>query len=129
MTARRGLQNANRRREKILKAAAELIVKQGYRGTSLDAVVERAGCSKSAIYEYFGSKEGMLSALTEDVVHALSLTLFKYGHTGLDLEAALADYARKAIELVLDERHVAVIRVIVSEVWRSSSTSSMALRA
>lgn len=118
MANRRGLQSSNRRREKILKAAGELIVKKGYRGTSLDAVVERAGCSKSAIYEYFGSKEGMLAALSEDIVHELSLTLFKYGHAELPLDEALVDYARKAMELVLDERHVAVIRVIVSEVWR-----------
>lgn len=107
-----------RRREKILKAASELIVKNGYRGTSLDAVVERAGCSKSAIYEYFGSKEGLLAALTEDIVHELSLTLFRYSHSGLSVEDALLGYARKAMELVLDERHVSVIRVIVSEVWR-----------
>ena len=118
MAPRRGLQNSNQRRENILKAAADLIVKHGYRGTSLDAVVERAGCSKSAIYEYFGSKEGLLSALTEDIVHELSLTLYRFGHTDLPIEQALTDYARKAMELVLHERHVAVIRVIVSEVWR-----------
>jgi AcrR family transcriptional regulator len=107
-----------KRREKILKAASELIVRNGYRGTSLDAVVERAGCSKSAIYEYFGSKEGLLAALTEEVVHELSLALFRYSHSGLSVEGALVGYARKAMELVLDERHVSVIRVIVSEVWR-----------
>jgi AcrR family transcriptional regulator len=118
MGGRRNLRGSSGRREKILKAAADLIVKRGYRGTSLDAVVERAGCSKSAIYEYFGSKEGMLAALSEDIVHELSLTLFRYSHSDRRLEDALVDYARKAIELVLDERHVAVIRVIVSEAWR-----------
>lgn len=118
VTGRRGPRSSPGRREKILKAASELIVKNGYRGTSLDAVVERAGCSKSAIYEYFGSKEGLLAALTEDIVHELSLTLFRYSHSELDVEAALAGYAQKAMELVLDERHVSVIRVIVSEVWQ-----------
>jgi len=119
MGGRRGPRNSAGRREKILKAASELIVKQGYRGTSLDAVVERAGCSKSAIYEFFGSKDGMLAALSEDIVHELSLTLFRYSNSDLKLEDALEDYARTAVELVLDERYVAVIRVIVSEVWQS----------
>lgn len=119
MGGRRGPRNSAGRREKILKAASELIVKKGYRGTSLDAVVERAGCSKSAIYEYFGSKDGMLAALSEDIVHELSLTLFRYSNSDLRLADALQDYARTAVELVLDERYVAVIRVIISEVWQS----------
>ena len=119
MGGRRGPRNSAGRRRKILKAASELIVKKGYRGTSLDAVVERAGCSKSAIYEYFGSKDGMLAALSEDIVHELSLTLFRYSNSDLKLEEALQDYARTAVALVLDERYVAVIRVIISEVWQS----------
>lgn len=118
MGTRKSMRSAVRRRDNILKAASELIVKNGYRGTSLDAVVERAGCSKSAIYQYFGSKEGLLAALTEDIVHELSLTLFRYSHSELTVKEALTGYARKAMELVLAERHVAVIRVIVSEVWR-----------
>ncbi len=118
MSGRRGSRSAATRREKILRAASRLIVKNGYRGTSLDAVVEQAGCSKSAIYEYFGSKEGLLAALTEDIVHELSLTLFKYSHSDLSVEDTLVGYARKALELVLAERHVAIIRVIISEVWR-----------
>jgi AcrR family transcriptional regulator len=119
MAMKRQSGGVSKRREKILRAASDLIVKNGYGGTSLDAVVERAGCSKSAIYDYFGSKEGLLAALTENIVHELSLALFRYSHSEQSVDAALEGYARKAAELVLDERHVAVIRVIISEVWRS----------
>ena len=60
----------NRREAKravILAAAGSLIIERGYEGTNLDAICERAGCSKTSIYHYFGNKEGLLSALTEDV--------------------------------------------------------------
>ena len=67
--------NAQVRRRQILAAASSLIQEKGYGATSLDAVVERAGCSKSAIYEFFGGKEGLISALSDDIVEELSLAL------------------------------------------------------
>ncbi len=110
--------NAQARRRQILAAASSLIQEKGYGATSLDAVVERAGCSKSAIYEFFGGKEGLISALSDDIVEELSLALSGFADAPPDLDRVLQSYAEHAMTLILDEKHIAIVRVVVSEVWR-----------
>ena len=99
--------------------SAKLFAQKGFAATSVREITQAASATNPMLYDYFGSKEGLLAALTEDIVHELSLALFRYSHSEQSVDAALEGYARKAAELVLDERHVAVIRVIISEVWRS----------
>lgn len=106
-------------REQILAAAESLIIEHGYSGTSLDAVVERAGCSKTAVYEYFGGKEGLLSALSVELVSTLSRELDSLSHSAEDVDSALEAYAKKAMALILTERHMSTVRSVISEVWRS----------
>src|SRR5438132_12954079 len=92
------------KRTAILTAATDLIIERGYDGTSLDAIVERAVCSKSAIYELFGSKEGLLATLTEDIALELSHALHAFHVQHLDVRKALTRYARLAFELILTDR-------------------------
>jgi AcrR family transcriptional regulator len=60
---------AERRAEtsaRLLQAARETFAERGYNGASLDLVSERAGCTKGALYDHFGSKEGLLLALLDE---------------------------------------------------------------
>ncbi len=117
--------NANPARQKavdkralILDVAADLIIEQGYDGTNLDAICERAACSKSSIYEFFGNKEGLLAALTEDIAVELSRALHAFHLQHLSVEETLRRYARLALELMLTERHIAIVRAVISSVWK-----------
>lgn len=114
----RPARNIEDKRAAILAAAKAVIIAKGYGGTSLDAIVEHAGCSKSAIYELFGSKAGLLSALTEDVVRELAAALENPDHRRLPLDEALRLYAKRAMELILSDEHTAVVHLIISETWQ-----------
>lgn len=46
----------------ILSAAIELLCKEGFAGTSLEAVAERAGVSKATIYRRWATREDLLMA-------------------------------------------------------------------
>lgn len=46
----------------------------GYGATTLDAIVERAGCSKPAVYEYFGHKQGLISALAVELTRKTTMS-------------------------------------------------------
>lgn len=46
----------------MLDIAEEVFAEQGYRAASMDDIAERVGVSKPMLYEYFGSKDGLLSA-------------------------------------------------------------------
>ena len=51
------------RREQLMKAAAELFVRHGYRKTSISDVTEAAGVSKGALYLEFASKPELYEAV------------------------------------------------------------------
>jgi AcrR family transcriptional regulator len=53
-------------RARLLEAAREVFAERGYNGASLDAVSDQAGCTKGALYDHFGSKEGLLLALLDE---------------------------------------------------------------
>ncbi len=106
------------KRPAILAAAADLIIERGYDGTNLDAICERAACSKSSIYTCFGNKEGLLAALTEDIALDLSQALHAFHLQHVSVEEALQRYARLALRLILDEKHIAIVRATISAVWK-----------
>lgn len=106
------------KRARILGAAAELMVENGYGATTLDAIVERAGCSKSAVYEYFGHKQGLISALAVELVQDLAEELLTLGQADLDIRSALTAYAERAMQMILTDMHMAVVRQVVAETWR-----------
>lgn len=51
------------REERILNAAAELIIRYGYDKTTVDEIAQAAGVSKGTIYLHFKSKEDLFEAL------------------------------------------------------------------
>lgn len=51
------------RREEILDAALRVFAERGYRGTSIDAVAERAGLTRQGVLHYFPSKKKLFMAL------------------------------------------------------------------
>ena len=52
-------------RERIIRAAAELVGERGAAGTSLDDVRAATGASKSQLYHYFGDKHGLVEAVVD----------------------------------------------------------------
>ncbi len=48
------------KRKRILTAAAKLIAKRGYHGTTIDAIAEKFGATKPFVYYHFDSKADLL---------------------------------------------------------------------
>jgi len=52
-------------REKLLEAAEKVFSKNGFRGATVKAIAEEAGCNVSLISYHFAGKEGLFRALLE----------------------------------------------------------------
>jgi AcrR family transcriptional regulator len=52
-------------RDRIVRAAAELVAERGAAATSLDDVRAVTGASKSQLYHYFGDKHGLVEAVVD----------------------------------------------------------------
>ena len=55
-----------RRRQEIVRAAAQVFAERGYNGGSLRSIGERVGVSSASLVQYFGTKEGLLAAVLEE---------------------------------------------------------------
>jgi AcrR family transcriptional regulator len=56
---------ADHQRSRILRAIAEEVVASGYRGTTIGAIVKRAGVARSSFYDCFANKEECFLAACE----------------------------------------------------------------
>ncbi|CAM3323395.1 helix-turn-helix domain-containing protein [Kibdelosporangium persicum] len=63
---RRRMPRADRERQ-MMTIAEAVFSERGYAATSMDEIADRVGVSKPMIYEYFGSKEGLLVACIRQV--------------------------------------------------------------
>lgn len=57
--------------EKILKATTELVNKKSYHGTSVEMIAAKVNISKSTIFYYFKSKEGVILTLFEEALRSV----------------------------------------------------------
>jgi AcrR family transcriptional regulator len=57
-----------RRREEILDAALRCFMRTGYRGTTMDDVVNESGLSKGTIYWYFANKQELFVTLFDKII-------------------------------------------------------------
>ena len=60
------------RREQIMDAAAELVVKQGYLPLSIEALARAANSSKALIYTYFATQYDLFNRLLQREIAALA---------------------------------------------------------
>jgi AcrR family transcriptional regulator len=106
------------RRTAMLRAAGDVFFEQGYAATSIDVIIERLGGSKRSIYNEFGSKEGLFTALvseiTDDALAALAVEQIE----GRDLREALLEFGRHMMTLYMAPALLGVYRAIVTEAKR-----------
>lgn len=62
-------------RRALLDAGATLFAERGIAGASVDAIARAAGRTSGALYDHFGSKEGLLFALLETWVGDASVAI------------------------------------------------------
>jgi AcrR family transcriptional regulator len=56
-----------KRESAIIKAAMALIAEKGYRNTSIEEIAEKAEVGPATVYNYYGSKAGLIISVFNDV--------------------------------------------------------------
>lgn len=89
------------RREQILDAARDLIVRDGFASASMHAIARWAGMTRPALYAEFGGRDELLAALLdreEARVMAMAVAAVPEAAAGTDP----AEFAEKAVGTYLD---------------------------
>ena len=115
-TRRRGRppKDTEPRRRKIIEAAGDLFVMQGYLETTIDAIARRSGLNKRTIYDLVGDKEQLFREVCHHVAIAGELEL----DDALDeagLHPSLMNLAQRLMDNSLSERTIALEKTVIAE--------------
>ena len=82
------------RRQAIMDTALEIFAEHGYDSTSISMLAKRAGVSKGLMYNYFESKEELLSTIMHEGIDEI-FTFIDPNHDGI--------LTRDEFEYMIDE--------------------------
>jgi AcrR family transcriptional regulator len=104
--------------ERILDAATEIFLREGYGAASLEAVAAAAGVSKRTLYARFAGKPALFQVVVARLVTRW-LPAFDAGVGRADgLEASLVAAGRVILATALAPEALALYRLIVAEIGR-----------
>jgi len=120
---------AQLKREQILQGAMQIFLQNGYEGTSMDRVAAAAGVSKITIYKHFQDKEGVFTALIEQVTSQRFQTVFGDLDFNEKPAIALRKLAQKLLEMMaIDEEYIAFLRLLIGESGRFPELAQLFIR-
>jgi AcrR family transcriptional regulator len=113
------------RRETILAAAASVFFERGFEAATTLEIARRARTSKRALYELFGSKDLLLSALIRESSQKMQAPL---GLASADSEGALLtalrQFGQRFLEQLFHPHRTAMYRLAIAEAFRSGKVAN-----
>lgn len=111
--------------EKLLSSAENEFALKGIYGARIDAVAQNAGVNKRMIYQHFGSKEGLYSAVLRRVyLRNSQIETSVFAKSGLSCSAAIKSLVREYFYfLKRDENFVRII------MWENLNNAQYLIKA
>ncbi|MEU9843255.1 TetR/AcrR family transcriptional regulator [Actinomadura sp. NPDC048032] len=108
-------------RRRIMDAAMEVFLRDGYVGAKTDEIASVAGASKQTIYKHFGRKEKLFEQIILDRLGGID-QLFQaaLGELAItdDVETTLTAVARQFVHAITQPSHLRVRRLVIAEAGR-----------
>ncbi|MQY07958.1 TetR/AcrR family transcriptional regulator [Actinomadura macrotermitis] len=108
-------------RRRIMDAAMEVFLRDGYVGAKTDEIAAAAGASKQTIYKHFGRKENLFEQIVLDRLGGID-ELFQTAIGELavtdDVESTMRAVARKFVHAITQPSHLRVRRLVIAEAPR-----------
>ena len=115
-----------RTREGIVAAALDIFLEQGFEGTRMIDVAQRAGVAKGTLYLHFTDKEALFEGVLRQVIEAPLAGLAGLTRAdGEPLRAFLSRVGRLMLEDMESSRRGPVIRLVVAEAARFPALAAM----
>ncbi|MEJ0015176.1 MAG: TetR/AcrR family transcriptional regulator [Acetobacteraceae bacterium] len=103
------------KRQLVLEAAAALFMAQGYGAVSMDAIARAAGVSKATLYAHFSSKDRLFATIIGEACQESISPAEFLPADATDVRAALASFGGRLLRFFLEERALAIHRVVIAE--------------
>ena len=106
------------KRQRVLEAAADLFMANGYGAVSMDAIAQSAGVSKATLYAWFASKDRLFATIVGEACLATTVAEDIFPLEPNDIGAALRVIAERVLRFLLQPRTLAVSRIVMAEAAR-----------
>jgi AcrR family transcriptional regulator len=103
---------------RILDAAAELFTKNGYGGTSIEAIAAHAGIGKLTLYRRFQDKDALFVAVVMRMADRSAEAMQKIAQKEGSVEEVLTNAGRHLLNIVLSSESIAFHRILFAEAAR-----------
>lgn len=111
-------QKGEARRLRLLEAAADAFLAQGFAEASIQTIVRHAGGSVTTAYQLFGSKEGLLMAVLQDELAKMQDEVFPESLFDQPAIQALPAIAERLLAYAVRPRSISLYRLLISECHR-----------
>lgn len=105
---------AEKRRKAMIDAAYSLFVEKGYGSVSVDEIIKHSKGSKSTLYKFFGSKEGIMKAVIESLAEEMLRQINIDYPSGKSTRDVLIHIGNILIDLALSDTAINQHRLAVS---------------
>lgn len=102
------------RRQRVLQAAHDELVENGYENLTMLGVASRAGASKETLYSWFGNREGLFSALITQNADASAERVRAALAGGDDPRQTLVGYSTGLLTLLTGDGSIALNRAAMT---------------
>ena len=92
-------------RERVIKAAEALFQKKSYQDVGVREIARAAGCSHTAIYQYFKTKDSILYAVAEEPLERLYVTCLAVCEKQISKKEKLLQLCQVYIDFGFRERN------------------------
>jgi AcrR family transcriptional regulator len=99
-------QHRDWRRNQLIEAAASIALESGGSAITVAAVAQRAGLSRTSVYEYFGSGSELVADLVIDELGTFASTLNEAVSDCSDPRCVVTCWIKGALEYIADGRHL-----------------------
>ena len=99
-------QHRDWRRNQLIEAAASIALESGGAAVTVAAVAQRAGLSRTSVYEYFGSGSELVADLVIDELGTFAATLNEAVSDCSDPQCIVTCWIKGALEYIADGRHL-----------------------
>ena len=94
------------RRSQLIDAAASIAMESGGAAITVAAVAQRAGLSRTSVYEYFGSGSELVADLVIDELKSFAQTLNTAVADCTDAQCVVTCWVKGALTYIADGRHL-----------------------
>jgi AcrR family transcriptional regulator len=120
-------ENAAETRRRIIEVTRDLLTRSPLESVSLPAIAAEAGVARSTVYTIFGSREGLMVAVAEDLLERGGFARIGQALRGPDVVRAFEVSMDVAMELYSQEHEVAWALLSLAAVDRDASSAAARL--